>query len=450
MNASSLSLGSIRTTLILPTHALPALLAMLLLMMMTGACTGGSVEDARSGEAIAGAELRMYAWPPPESTGYSWEWPVDLRRAQPDHFTTSAPTRLNGSNFGLGGAGPCLVDPESVLAANQWYRVRIDHPDYRPGIFYRFNDGFNDTCTFDLCTADGTESAAGPCRRENFALLPTTGDYPLLPDIIVDVREFEDNLWQCALMPSGPPIFGLRIGASTANVGTGPLHLEGRGFALDDDPELAQVVQKVDRNSGAQVEIDLGPDAFELHPGHEHIHFKDWLTLQLILPTRECDTPGPRDPGCALASGTKLSFCIMDLEPFDAEIRQHFDGHQRYPEPPTCDSLEQGLSPGWKDVYHALLEGQVVIVGDAEAMDRLPETLIAEAIVDPKGKLTELDTTNNRASMAIDRPTNLPALCDSPISRIDCSGPESSFDDEEAEMCPDYLRFFDNLALSRP
>ncbi|TXD31631.1 hypothetical protein FRC96_20940 [Lujinxingia vulgaris] len=425
-------------------------LLLALSVLHLSACTSGSVEDALTSSPVPGAELRLYAWPPPESTGYSWEWPRDLRREQPDHFARSAQARLNGANFGLGGAGPCLVDPESTLSPGQWYRVRIDHPDYRPGIFYRFHDGYNEQCTFDLCTSQAVESAGGPCRREDFALWPREGDYQLLPDIIVDVREFEDNLWQCAIMPSGPPLFGLRVGASTANVGTGPLHLEGRGFGLEDDPEQAQVVQKIDRHQGGQDELDLGQDAFELHPGHNHIHFKDWLALELIQPTAECDTPGPRPEGCSLAQGTKLSFCIMDLEPFDAEIRQHYAGFQRYPEPPTCDSVEQGLSPGWKDVYHALLEGQVVIVGDADAMDALPAQVIVEASVDPQGKLTELNTTNNRASKVLARPLDLPALCDSPLSRIDCSGPESSFDDEEQEMCPDYLRFIDNLAVRRP
>ncbi|RAL25214.1 hypothetical protein DL240_03110 [Lujinxingia litoralis] len=419
-------------------------------LLLAPGCTRGSVEDALSNDPIPGAELRINRWPPQESTGYSWEWPRQLRWNQPDYFTRSTAARFNGANVGLGGVGPQLVDPESVLGPEQWYRVRVDHPDYRPGIFYFFHDGFTETCPYDIVGPAGQEYAEGPCRNERFGLWPVDGDYQLLPDIIVDVREFDDRLWQCALMPSGSSLFGLRIGASTANVGVGTLHLEGRGFGIGDDPSLAQVVQKIDRNDGSQDEIDLGADAFELHPGHEHIHFRDWLTIALLSPTPECDTAGERDPSCTLARGTKLSFCIMDLEPFDAEIREHYQGYQRYPEPPTCDSVRQGLSPGWKDVYHALLEGQVIIAGDADAMNALPSTVMVEAVVDPEGKLRELSTANNRARQFMERPADPMALCDSPRSRIDCSGPESTFNDEEREMCPDYLRFFENLALSRP
>lgn len=399
-------------------------------------CTQGLVSDGQTGEPIGDVEITLYRWPPPESTSFSWEWPRHFRSGQPDYRQRTSSTPFWGANFGFGGSGRCSQAPEmeDIVAPHQWYRAALSKSGYYPGYFYFYHPGYEKECQFMPCP-DGTV-ATGHCHIQNFQLYRIGEVFPLLPDLIVDPREFEDYQWQCALVPDGPPQIGLRIATGTANVGQGSLHLIGEDTS---NPNQSFVAQRVDYSDGTSRLNSLPPDSFEFHPGHQHIHFRNWVVLEALRTDPSCRERESRDDSvCKLGTSGKLSFCIMDLEPFDADIRADYDGQQEYPDPPTCDSLFQGLSPGWKDVYHSELEGQVIRFGSLPGL-QLPEEILIEAEVDPTGLLEQRSRNNSIATLKMRTPENLDAICANAETTIDCRGSLPTMDFRRRQQCPDYL-----------
>lgn len=403
-------------------------------------CTQGAVTDAESGELVSGANVRFFNWPPGESDGPRWVWPLNHRIEIPDFATESASASWNGANYGLGASGPCVQDVRDVLAPNRWYRVRIDRTGYLPGIFYRFHGGYDEQCEYFQCETG--EMGMGECHVQNFELRPEGTTFPLMPDLIVDPRDLDDNYWQCALMPNGhEPLIGMRVSVATANVGMGPIHLKAADFD-GINVEGARVVQTIEWSDGRLEERDLPDGAFEFHTGHNHIHFKDWVQMKLTRPTPDCDDRANRGEECVLATGEKISFCIMDYRPFDNEIRSLFNGHRRYPDPPTCDSLEQGMSPGWKDVYSSRLDGQAIVLGTADDVNALLDEYWLEVEADPFERVIELDRSNNFTRRMIKLPDDPASLCSDHPQLIDCSVPRSQYTTwEQRYQCLQYLRY---------
>jgi hypothetical protein len=119
------------------------------------------------------------------------------------------------------------------------------------------------------------------------------------------------------------------------------------------------------------------------HPGHRHWHFDAMAAYSL------------RRPGTvnALVARNKVSFCLRDNQRVPGQRvvvrREHFGRCSR--------NSQQGISPGWVDVYKADLNGQWL---------RLPSSVDKEVVcldlkADPRGLLTETNETDNAVSVAI-------------------------------------------------
>ena len=183
----------------------------------------------------------------------------------------------------------------------------------------------------------------------------------------------------------------LRFSSSLANFGPGPLLLQPRGRT--DCPRgrhpARQVLHRDATNDGrfqrARDRVDGRRDVGCMlrHPGHRHWHFDAMARYSLRR-------PGTDD---VLAARNKVSFCLRDNRRIVGQRvvvrREHFGRCSR--------NSQQGISPGWVDVYTAELDGQWL---------RLPrsadeEVLCLDLEADPRARLTETDETDNATSVAI-------------------------------------------------
>jgi len=183
----------------------------------------------------------------------------------------------------------------------------------------------------------------------------------------------------------------LRFSASLANFGPGPLLLQPRGRT--DCPRgqhpARQVLHRDANNDGrfqrARDGVERRQDVGCMlrHPGHRHWHFDAMARYSL------------RRPGTdeVLAARNKVSFCLRDNERIEGQRvvvrREHFGRCSR--------TSQQGISPGWVDIYTADLDGQWL---------RLPssaddEVLCLDLEADPRGRLAETNEEDNATSVAI-------------------------------------------------
>ncbi len=400
-----------------------------------GDSTFGAVRDAHSGALIGDAQIRVYTWPPPEGASEFWAWPEGHREDDPDMATTTSTTPEHDYNYEFATTEPmCIDDQVATLEAGQWYRFVVERPGYRPGIFYRPHPGY----TAGECPASCPVTGSSGCHRMDFEIWPDDIAHPQPPNLVVDPRDLQRNEWQCAHLPDDhahDELIGLRIRAGAANVGQNHFHIEGT------DVGGGQVVQHIHWSDGSRESIPINSD-FEFHEGHQHIHFMDWFRLQLLDRRDECLDLDSRPSDCTLSDGLKISYCIHDLDPFDRDVGALFDGlSQDFPDPPTCDTTEQGVTQGWKDTYHRQLPGQVVIVGDTDDAEALDELWI-EAEVDPDHVLEEVERYGNIAHVPVGAPSSVSGLCANPSTSLDCSMPPDEYTTRrQRRQCRDYLNF---------
>jgi hypothetical protein len=183
----------------------------------------------------------------------------------------------------------------------------------------------------------------------------------------------------------------LRFAASLANLGPGPLLLLPRGRTscprgqhpavqvLHRDGNADGVFQRA-RDRGAS-QRDVG--CMLRHPGHRHWHFDAMAAYSLRRPGTDI----------ALVARNKVSFCLRDNQRAPGQRvvvrREHFGKCSR--------NSQQGISPGWVDVYKADLNGQWL---------RLPSSVDNELVcldlrADPRGQLAEANENDNAVSLAV-------------------------------------------------
>lgn len=114
---------------------------------------------------------------------------------------------------------------------------------------------------------------------------------------------------------------------------------------------------------------------FEYSACHEHYHFSEVMTYQLLSPGGEI-----------ILEGRKQGFCFRDDGPFGSDSMSA-SGY-------NCDF--QGLSPGWSDVYDKTLDCQWLDISSIPAGHYL-----LRLTVNPESILIESDFGNNVAEVAI-------------------------------------------------
>ncbi len=162
----------------------------------------------------------------------------------------------------------------------------------------------------------------------------------------------------------------LRFTTALANDGAGPLEI--RGGEVRGDRQA--VNQRIYRDDGTFWEREAGE--FTYHSGHGHIHFDGYATYNL----RAKNVDG--SVGDVVASGGKVSFCLIDITKFNPNA-----GSSEYG---SCGSVRQGISAGWSDVYGSGLSDQWINITGIDDGE-----YFLEVIVDPDDQLVESDETNN-------------------------------------------------------
>jgi hypothetical protein len=183
----------------------------------------------------------------------------------------------------------------------------------------------------------------------------------------------------------------LRFAASLANVGPGPLLLRprGRGGCVTGQHEAVQVLHR-DANLDGKFQRSRDREGSRRvtgcmlrHTGHKHWHFDAMAAYSL------------RRAGSSqvLVARNKVSFCLRDnLKVRGQRVvvpRRHFGRCSR--------NSQQGISPGWVDLYKADLSGQWL---------RLPRSVGSDVLcldleADPLRRLVETNETDNATSVAL-------------------------------------------------
>ena len=183
----------------------------------------------------------------------------------------------------------------------------------------------------------------------------------------------------------------LRLTAVYGNVGDGAMEL--RGGTINPDG-TQNVYQRVFLDGGGFTDRLAG--TFTYHPQHMHTHFDDFAAYRL-RPFLPGGAVGP-----IVASGEKISFCLLDTERFAPTLPRS----PVLPHYVTCDAF-QGISVGWDDVYDKSLADQWIDVTD------VPDGHYwLEVAVDPENHLLESDETNNvvRVPIELAKPSQDPQV----------------------------------------
>ncbi len=367
--------------------------------------------------------MKWYKWPDPNvkpdmgdmgyagdmdpNAGILYPWPAGYRATSPDYqmSTLDESYGLNyGYNYGFDPyMGECTDAEDEHLPTNRHYRVTLKHPDYKDAYFYRYHDGYNEACQVYQCSQGRMINST--CRTEDFTINKKTDIHQLLPDLFVDSRELDSYKWVCARTSSGTPTgqyntIALRIAAGTANVGNGPLKVTANTANIMDiaNAVAKQIIYKSNYNplvgctpsTCDEVACSgVSCNKFRFHPGHDHVHYKDFLTMSIISTLGSCKdptVPGYYTSSCVKKTSGKLSFCLANSSVFDEDVKNSNDFGSEFPG--NCNNV-QGISPGYKDVYDINTLGQTITFGT-------PAEMIAQGLVNLNYKiLIHADPTNS-------------------------------------------------------
>ena len=182
----------------------------------------------------------------------------------------------------------------------------------------------------------------------------------------------------------------LRFAGSLANLGAGPMVVRPRGRAGCRPGRIAvwQVIHRDARGDGAfqrrQDPVGLRRDAGCMldHPRHDHWHFDAMAAYSLL-----------RTDGSVIVERDKVSFCLRD----NARARGAANPVRRSYFGECTRRSDQGISPGWIDIYSAELDGQYL---------RLPSstprgTVCLVIAADPRDQLVETDEADNATTIPL-------------------------------------------------
>jgi len=177
----------------------------------------------------------------------------------------------------------------------------------------------------------------------------------------------------------------LRFSNSVWNHGPGPLELRGW---QDNVSGAITVAQQIYGPDGAVVERSV--EAFFFQDNHSHWHWPGFSVYEIWR-------VGPWGELVELVSSSdKVGFCMLDTSRISTGWLEAFSltgmevaSRGRYGQ---CSWELQGISVGWVDTYAHNIPGQSMEVTG------LPDSLYAlRSMVDPEGRLFELDRENNSA-----------------------------------------------------
>jgi hypothetical protein len=228
-------------------------------------------------------------------------------------------------------------------------------------------------------------------------LLGTVGDaeHPTiaLPDLAPDVgNDVYVGYESIEFQPDGSLLYGppqLYFDTYAQNLGDVPIQLTADDAGTISGTTVSQCVSWT-TNLVCRQKQQVG--GFEWHDEHKHYHFQDFAHYEL----RTLLADGSPDDSAAglISSSPKVSFCLID----SLKVRDDASPLPRYN---TCNPLEEGISPGWTDIYTSDLEGQMLSLGTHG--DGRYALVVA---LDTSDHLLETNNANNRV-IAIVEVSNL-------------------------------------------
>lgn len=191
--------------------------------------------------------------------------------------------------------------------------------------------------------------------------------------------------------PRGHRRFHLGFDSAAANVGDGPLLVHGVRLGRVEPTMRAD--QLVEYSDGAErLTTGIGEIHFVKLHDHQHWHYLDFERYEL----RDDKTLG------LIEHDQKTGFCLGDRYRSHPRTRlvnrapRAVYGNACALHQPEIQGIFEGLSPGWGDLYKAILEGQSL---DITAVPAGTYQLVNR--VNPEGRLIERSTSNNGASERI-------------------------------------------------
>lgn len=209
-----------------------------------------------------------------------------------------------------------------------------------------------------------------------------------LPDLRPDVNDVYVGYETIDLDPdTGQWMFGrphLRFDTWAVNEGVVPVDVQTEDPSLSESP----VSQCISWTTNLVCRERRPVGGFIWHKEHLHYHFDDFAAYELrrLRPSGE---PDWSDEGL-IASSPKVSFCLIDSH----RIRASASPTPRYI---TCHPVEEGISPGYADVYGAALEGQSLPL---EGLDSGRYAL--HISLNPEQRMYETKHDNNRITAIVE------------------------------------------------
>lgn len=237
---------------------------------------------------------------------------------------------------------------------------------------------------FGLAAAARTAGSAPAAGRDDL----------LLPDL--DPTK-PDGMKVVVVHENGKTRYRLGFISAAENIGRGPIVIDGaRPDVMTLDMEARQMVLRADGST-----VDLGKVGFlryNADPTHQHWHLRSFMTYEL---RRESDNRRVR-------RDRKTGFCLGDRykAPRDKDKRlprlRAAAPNKVYvdecaPNDPQAQTVEEGISVGWGDVYSAFRDGQYV---DVTGVPEGQYQLVHE--VNPDRRLRESNYANNASSLVFD------------------------------------------------
>jgi hypothetical protein len=215
-------------------------------------------------------------------------------------------------------------------------------------------------------------------KKIALTLLITT---PAFAHLLPDLRTATYPLRQRSIQVLSDGTKLLRFSNGVANVGHGPVQLEG---GVVDERGKQKVWQRIFNQDGSSYTRLAG--TFTMHPGHRHTHFDEFARYRLLK------VVGRRGVGDVVAESAKVSFCLYDEYVYNSRLWRF----SRRPVYRTCTGTIQGISVGWVDVYDKSLPGQHIDITDVPR-----GTYWLESTADPYNRIEELNEDNNTTRIKI-------------------------------------------------
>jgi hypothetical protein len=179
---------------------------------------------------------------------------------------------------------------------------------------------------------------------------------------------------------AGPPRL-LRLSNVIWNAGDGRMELRPQNNSQAQTTDAYQRLYSRDSNGDPYLTGEILVGTFIFHPTHNHWHFEDFARYELR------NIAGDGSIGSdVLGLSDKVSFCLLDSMSIDLTL-EHAEPFAYT----SCgQSVLQGISVGWGDLYSSDLPGQTIdITGVADGDYWLLST------ADPNNLLLETEDNNN-------------------------------------------------------